>query len=168
MDKQLEKIEKKFSYNSRGLTNKFETLLRSCTEHIKPDEDDAEENWQSVLDSILEYYEDVVTNLETDEEESSDKKSKEDQLKLNCYEDLKKLYINYIAGFVEEMSKNVKIRLILKQLQSCKSMKLGELKDAFASMLHGHYTEMTILSKAEEQVSLDTNKNMTYLYSTKV
>jgi len=47
-------------------------------------------------------------------------------------------------------------------------MKLGELKDAFASMLHGHYTEMTILSKAEEQVSLDTNKNMTYLYTTKV
>jgi len=114
LDKQLEKIEKKFAFSSRGLTHKFETLLRSCTEHIKPEDDDAEENWQSVLDSILEYYEEVVSNLTPDEEEEPAEKTKEDKLKLNCYEELKKLYINYIAGFVEEMSKNVKIRLILK------------------------------------------------------
>jgi len=111
----------------------------------------------------LEYYEDVVGNI-SDEETPE---TKEDKLKLNSYEDLKKVYINYIAGFVEEMSKNVKIRLILKQLQGCKAMKLGEMKDAFVSMLQGHYTEMTILSKAEEQVSLDTNRNMTFLYTSK-
>jgi len=146
------------------LTQKFENISFTCNEYIKAEDDDSEDIWLSVLDGLLMYYEDLIEEKANGKKEEDEKKA---QLKEDCYKEFKHTYINYIASFVEEMSKNVKIRRILQKLQSCKAIELSELKDAFVAMLKGHYCEMTILTKAEGLVSEDTNRKMKFLYTTR-
>ena len=60
----------------------------------------------------MEYYEELVEEIANNKETEGDEKRME--LKEACYKELRHVCINYIASFVEEMSKNVKIRRILQ------------------------------------------------------